>query len=98
MGYAITLRFEGVTEADYWAVNEVLGIERDGTGDVPAGLRLHTAGPLDGGWMVSEVWDDKATFDAWLGGPLGEAFGTLGIPEPTQVIDTQTVNLVQAPA
>ena len=32
MTYAIVLVFEGVSEADYWKVNDILGIGRDGAG------------------------------------------------------------------
>ena len=32
MSYVVIIRFEGVTEADYWSVNDKLGIKRDGSG------------------------------------------------------------------
>jgi hypothetical protein len=95
MSYAITLRFEGVTEDQYWAVNEKLGIDRDGTGDLPPGLLVHSAGPVEGGgWVVSEIWDDRETQEVWIGGTLGEALGAVGVPPPVQVIETETVNVM----
>jgi hypothetical protein len=60
MSYGIVLRFEGVDEAQYWAVNEKLGINRDGTGDWPAGMVSHAGGSTSDGWVVSEVWESKA--------------------------------------
>lgn len=97
MSYAITLLFEGVGEDDYWAVNDALGIDRNFEGDVPPGLLVHTAGPVgDDGWVVSEVWASRADQEAFMGGRLGAALGAVGVPEPTQVIDTDAVGLYTA--
>ena len=62
MPEALILEFTGVTEADYEAVNERLGIDmRTGQGDWPAGLLSHGAGPAgDGAFVVSEVWSSRA--------------------------------------
>ena len=95
MSYAITLRFDGVTEDQYWAVNEKLGIDADGNGPLPAGLIAHVGGPVDGGgWVVSEIWDDKATQEAWMAGTLGAALADVGVPPPVQVIKTDAVNVM----
>ena len=60
MSYGLVLVFEGVTEKDYWAVNEKLGIGRDGSGEWPEGMVFHTGGPTDGGrWVVIELWKSK---------------------------------------
>jgi hypothetical protein len=81
MSYAIVLVFEGVSEADYWKVNDILGINRDGTGDWPEGMKSHAAGPTPSGWMVVEKWESKA----------GAAIAAAGLPAPAQIIDTDTV-------
>ena len=73
MSYAIVIVFEGVTEADYWAVNATLGINPDGTGDWPEGIRSHAAGPTANGWVVIEKWESKAAQQAFMGGRLGAA-------------------------
>ena len=94
MSYAITLRFDGVTEDQYWAVNEKLGIPRDLSENRPDGLLVHAAGPLDGGgWVVSEVWASRAEQEAFMAGRLGEALGAVGVPPPVQVIETEPVGL-----
>lgn len=90
--YALAIVFEGVTEKDYWAVNDELGIARDGSGDWPVGLRSHHGGPTANGWVVFEVWDSKAEQEAWMGGRLGAALAVVAVPAPVQVIETNTVN------
>lgn len=93
MSYLIVIAFEGVSEADYWAVNDKLGINRDGTGNWPEGLMSHAGGPTaNGGWVVVEKWESKAAQEAFMGGRLGAALAEVGLPAPSQVIETETVN------
>jgi hypothetical protein len=84
--------FEGVSEEQYWSVNEKLGIGRDGKGDYPPGLLVHAGGPRPTGWMVSEIWESKGLQEAFMASRLGEALQVVGVPPPTQVLDTETVN------
>lgn len=98
MSYGVVLRFEGVSEDQYWAVNDQLGINRDGTGDWPAGMITHTGGPTaDGGLVVSEVWVSKADQEAFMAARLGPALGVVAVPPPAQVIECEVVNH-QSPA
>jgi len=92
MSYGLVLRFEGVTEAQYWQVNEKLGINRDGSGDWPAGLISHSGGATSDGWVVSEVWSSKADQEAFMGSRLGAALGATGVPAPVQVIEADLTN------
>lgn len=93
MAYGIVLRFDGVGEDQYWAVNDKLGINRDGSGDWPEGILSHTGGPTeDGGWVVAEVWETKANQEAFMAGRLGAALGEVGVPAPAQVIESNLVN------
>ncbi|MBK5333354.1 MAG: hypothetical protein JJD93_15360 [Ilumatobacteraceae bacterium] len=92
MSYAIVLVFEGVSEADYWKVNETLGINRDGSGDWPDGIKSHAAGPTPNGWVVVEKWESKAAQEAFMASRLGAAIAAAGLPAPAQVIETNTVN------
>jgi hypothetical protein len=97
MSYAIVLVFEGVSEADYWAVNSNLGLNRDGTGDWPEGMRAHVAGPsANGGWVVIESWESKASQEAFMASRLGAALASAGLPAPAQVIETDTINQYMA--
>ena len=92
MSYVIVIRFEGVTEADYWAVNDKLGIGRDGSGPWPKGILVHTAGAIPNGWVVSERWESKAAQEKWMGSTLGPALVEMKVPAPVQIIDYTTVN------
>lgn len=93
MAYGLTLVFEGVGEADYWTVNEKLGIARDSTTGYPDGLLVHTAGPTPTGWVVSELWDEKATQQTFMETRLGAALAAAGVAPPAQVIETEPVNV-----
>ena len=92
MPYALTLVFEDVDEAQYWSVNDKLGINRDGSGDWPDGLMVHSGGPTPTGWVVSEVWASQGAQLAFMADRLGAALAASGVPAPVQVIDTETVN------
>jgi hypothetical protein len=54
-------------------------------GGLPAGQTHHVAGPTEGGFLVSAVWDSKASADAFVSGtpipamPVGG--GLAGPPE-----------------
>lgn len=92
MSYGIVLSFEGVGADQYWAVNDKLGINRDGSGDWPKGLRSHAGGPTATGWVVCEVWDSKADQEAFMGSRLGSALAEVGVPAPSQVIESDLAN------
>ena len=66
MAYALVYVFEKVGESQYWAVNDRLGLRRDGSGNWPPGLVSHVGGPTPTGWVVSEVWDAKASQQAFM--------------------------------
>lgn len=92
MSYVVIIRFEGVGEKDYWAVNDKLGIKRDGSGPWPKGILYHAGGPTPDGWVVTERWESKASHEAWMGQTLGPVLAEVGIPAPVQVIDFETAN------
>ena len=95
MAYGLVLVFEGVGEEQYWSVNEKLGISRDNQDNYPAGLIVHAGGPTPTGWVVTEVWDAKASQVDFMESRLMEALQSAGVPAPAQVIDTDTVNFQQ---
>lgn len=94
MAYGLVLEFEG-GEADYWAVNERLGIARGSQDGYPAGLIVHAAGPTATGWVVTEVWDSKASQEAFMATRLHEALDAAGLGNPTRITETETVNFQQ---
>jgi hypothetical protein len=92
VAYGIVLVFEGVTADQYWAVNDRLGIDADGSGDWPSGILSHTGGPTATGWVVAEVWNSKADQEAFMATRLGAALGAVGVPAPFQVFESDLVN------
>jgi hypothetical protein len=92
MPFGIVLVFEGVGADQYWAVDEKLGINPDGSGDWPAGILSHTGGSTATGWVVAEVWNSKADQEAFMGSRLGAAMGAVGLPQPSQIIESDLVN------
>jgi hypothetical protein len=95
MAYGLVLVFDGVDEDKYWAVNEKLGIGRDGKGDYPPGLLTHVGGPTPTGWVVIELWDTKSSQEQFMASRLGAALEAAGVPAPSQVIETGAVNAQQ---
>jgi len=96
VSYGIVIAFEGVDADQYWAVNEKLGINPDGTGDWPAGIVSHAGGPTTTGWVVAEIWNSKADQEAFMASRLGPALAEVGLPAPSQIIESELVNY-QAP-
>jgi hypothetical protein len=84
MAAEIILEFEGVTEAEYDAVNKELGIDyKTGEGDWPDGLVAHSAGLSDTGrFVVIEVWDTPAHQARFMEGRLGAALAKGGVQGP----------------
>lgn len=66
MSYLLTHFWPGGTEEQYRAMMKVL---HPGTG-LPEGQRAHTAGPSDGGYLISVVWDSKEQADAFVNDKL----------------------------
>lgn len=93
MSYGLVLVFEAVSEKDYWAVNDKLGIKPESNDGYPEGMIAHTGGPTDGGgWVVIEMWTSKAAQEAFMASRLGAALAAAGVNPPSQVIETNTVN------
>ena len=83
----LILEFTGVSEAEYAAVNKLLGIDmHTGEGDWPAGLLSHAAGTAeDGTFIVTEVWSSRAEQDAFMTSRLGSALAAGGVTSPPRV-------------
>jgi hypothetical protein len=61
---AVWIEFRsGMDQALYDQVNDRV----NPPGNPPQGLIFHSAGdPPDGGWRIVDVWDSRATFDAFF--------------------------------
>ncbi len=83
MAEALILEFDGVTLAEYEAVNSRLGIDMaSGSGDWPDGLTYHAGAAKAGGWVVFEVWESKAAQERFMADRLGRALAEGGISGP----------------
>lgn len=50
---------EGMGAENYDAINAKMGVDEN----PPAGLKVHTAGELDGRFTVIDIWESRADFD-----------------------------------
>jgi hypothetical protein len=97
MAELLILEFEGVGEGDYDKVNQILGIDSvTGEGDWPAGLISHTAGPIEDGWRVIEVWESQEDQKAGMG-RLGAALQQAGIDKPPRRAEWSKVKAHHTP-
>ena len=84
MAAELILEFEGVTKEQYFAVNEVLGIDpASGEDDWPDGMVAHSAGLSENGHLVViEVWDTPEHQARCMENRLSEALAKSGITGP----------------
>ena len=69
-----TLDVHGLTALEYRAVMDELGVETRPEG----GIYLHLTTPIERGFRVVEIWDDREGFDRFVEqrlAPAGEAVG-----------------------
>jgi hypothetical protein len=88
MAEGLVLKFKGVGEKEYRAVNKALGIDPEtGSGEWPAGMIAHNGGAADdGGLVVCELWESREAQGKFMQGRLGKAMGDAGlsvVPEIT---------------
>jgi hypothetical protein len=84
MAVGLRLKFAGGTQQQYDTVHGSMDIESD----PPDGLIFHSAGPIDGGWGVIDVWESRDAFDGFVGGklmPTLQSIGDQGFPAPPDV-------------
>jgi len=98
MSELLILEFEGLSDAEYDAVNADLGIDMtSGEGDWPAGLHTHTAGATDGGWIVVEVWETQDDQDEFMKSRLGPALHKAGVTKPPKRAEWSTLKAHHSP-
>ena len=89
MAVGIRLKFSGGTQENYDTAHAVMEIDSD----PPAGMIVHSAGPVEGGWGVLDFWESREAFDAFVQERLmprlhglaiaaSPALRTLGVPRP----------------
>jgi hypothetical protein len=87
MAELLILRFAGVGQGEYEAVNKELGIDMDDpAADWPAGLKMHSGGIADDRtFVVTEVWESRQHQEDFMHQRLGAALAAGGITSPPEV-------------
>lgn len=67
MAYGVVHFFPGGTEEQYQAS---IAAVHPGKGKLPAGQVSHTAGPSDGGWLITAIHDSRESWEAFRDGTL----------------------------
>jgi hypothetical protein len=74
----LRVKFEGGTQEQYEAVNAQAGVEEN----LPEGLILHAAGPIEDGWGVIDFWESRGHFDRFFESRIVPAIQELGDRAP----------------
>jgi hypothetical protein len=74
MATGIRLKFVGGTQEQYDAIHSHMDIDSN----PPEGMIFHSAGPIDEGWGVIDVWESSEAFDRFAQERLGPAAQELG--------------------
>jgi hypothetical protein len=92
MAVGIRLKFERGTQEIYDAAHAVMEIDTD----PPAGMIVHSAGPIEGGWGVIDFWESREAFDDFVSTrlmPRLQGLGETGFPNPPEVKEFPVHNL-----
>jgi hypothetical protein len=84
-----TLDVTGLTASEYRAVMDELGVEQRPEG----GIYLHLTTPIDVGYRIVEIWDEKENFDRFVERRLAPANEAIGVDRATAITVTPLHNL-----
>jgi hypothetical protein len=84
-----TLDVTGLTASEYRAVMDELGVEQRPEG----GIYLHLTTPIDFGYRIVEIWDEKDNFDRFVERRLAPANEAIGVDRSTEITVTPLHNL-----
>jgi hypothetical protein len=87
--FVTTLDVMGLTAEEYRAVLDEMGVEQH----PDAHIFLHIATPIEGGYRIVELWDNKDAFNDFLTKRLLPANEKLGLKRATTVTVTPLHNL-----
>src|SRR5215510_7556025 len=88
MIYVTTLDVTGLTQEEYRAVLDEMGVEKRPA----AGILLHLTTTTDFGYRIVEIWDSKEGFEEFLEKRLAPASKALGIERKTVISITPLHN------
>jgi hypothetical protein len=83
MAVGMLQMLQGTTKGQYEQVNQKLfGQPTPATDQLPQGLIMHSAGPVENGWYIYDVWESREDFRRFMDGPLGDAVGEIFGDQP----------------
>src|SRR5215475_9438552 len=88
MTVVTTLDVNGLTAPEYRAVLDELGVELH----PEPGIYLHLTTPIDSGFRIIEVWDEKSGFDRFVESRLAPANQAIGLQRETTITVTPLHN------
>ena len=95
MAVGVVLEFEGATLDQYDQTVEKMGFTPGGTG-APGGL-FHWVTATDNGIRVTDVWEDKETFERFAEEKIGPITAEIGFPGPPSITFFEVHNYLTAP-
>ena len=81
MMYVTTIDVQGITPEEYRAVLDKMGVETH----PDAHIYLHISAPIEGGFRIIEIWDNKEAFEGFLANRLTPANEALGIERSANI-------------
>lgn len=83
MAVGVVLEFEGATLAQYDQILEKMGLSPGGAG--PPGALFHWVTQTDNGMRVTDVWQDRETFEQFAEEHIGPLSADAGITDRPQI-------------
>jgi hypothetical protein len=94
MAVAVQLDFKGGTLEQYDRVIDVMGYEREGKGE-PGGL-FHWVTKTDDGIRVTDVWQDRETFERFAEERIGPSMARAGVDIQPEITFHEVYNYLTA--
>jgi hypothetical protein len=94
MAVGVVLEFDGATLAQYDQVIEKMGFSPGGAG--PPGALFHWVTKTDDGMRVTDVWQDRETFEQFAQEQIGPYTAEVGIANPPAITFFEVHNYLTA--
>lgn len=85
MAIAVMQDFPGGTQQQYDQVTNQVMSQLNLGGHAPQGCLYHTAGPIEGGWRVVDVWESQDALNTFMA-TLGPIAQSAGVAQPQVTI------------
>ncbi len=94
MAVGVLIAMPGANQQVYDDVNEAMNLDPNET---PEGLILHSAGPMEGGWYVYDIWETREDFQRFAEERVAPAVQQVtGEPMSGEPQYFEIANLIQA--